>query len=430
MTNFLLPVQPISFGTVETESLSSFYSRVAILHGYGHSQLLRALRGAFEPHSSHDGESRLYTGNGLNGTGLWVQRAADLLGEGLGRSDLSGLTLLALHSDECRGDQASGMRIRKIRRSRRWCEMCFNADSDSGVDPHDRLLWTCSYIQRCPFHRVCLRSKCPSCNQPQTYHNMKLGLAHCYHCDSTLVGGSHAIQPDMTTHYGEKECMDLVAAIASGEVSKIEKDTVVRFYQALTELRAPMHRADRRTLMRNHIRKQGASGVSLSTLIDVSIAYQVPIVRLVTQPEFAAKVFLTLTLSEHRDSLPFGGRDYDSVLDEIRSLMTKGLSSHISQRIPTLAEIAKHFQLKDFSFQDHFPELSRQYKFRVRSQGQKRLGQTSAARFVRILHSDGKLSYLTDGEIKSMLADELGAPPNSVKVQMYAVRRLRRAPQV
>lgn len=98
MNTFLLPVQPLSFGTVETESLSSFYSRVAILHGYGSSQLLRALRGAFNPGAAADGESRLYTGNGLNGTGQWVRGVSDLLERGLGRTDLSRLTLFALPS--------------------------------------------------------------------------------------------------------------------------------------------------------------------------------------------------------------------------------------------------------------------------------------------------------------------------------------------
>lgn len=430
MSTFLLPVQPLSLGTAETESLWSFYSRVAMLHGYGGSQLLRALRGAFEPNTAADGESRLYTGNGLNGSGLWVRRVSDLLQRGLGRSDLSRLTLFALPTYLPRSGESLRSGTKNIARLRTWCEMCFLQDASHQIDAHDRLIWSISYIQRCPFHRIRLRSICPSCCQPQKYHNMKLGLDHCYSCGASLVGSSNLIQPDLLPHYGEQECVELVSAIASGEISSIAPDVVPRFYRTLDAMCAPLHRLDRRKI-KERIASRGAKNSStLNNLIEISVHYQIPIAQLATEPELAAKASFRLVLAHPDGEAPFEGRSYNEIIDEVRSLMERGLAAPNGIRIPTFADISTLFRLRRLSFRLEFPDLAKRYLGKVRRQAHLLLRRETGMALIERLFAEGKLPYLTDGEVQSMLEEELDLSQASAKAlrSHWRHRRTTRTP--
>lgn len=427
MNTFLLPVQPLSFGTVETESLSSFYSRVAILHGYGSSQLLRALRGAFNPSAAADGESRLYTGNGLNGTGQWVRGVSDLLERGLGRTDLSRLTLFALPSHLPRTSRSVRAGTKNIARLRTWCEMCLLEDARHHIGAHDRLIWSISYIERCPFHRVRLRASCPSCFQPQKYHNMRLGLDHCYSCSSFLVGDRSLIQPDLHPHYGEQECVELVSAIASGDISSIAPDVVPRFYRTLNAMCVPLHRIDRRK-MKEKVSSRGVKNSStLSNLIDISVRHQVSIVQLATEPELAAKASFGLALACPGKGVPFEGRSYNEIIDDVRALMERGLAAPDGIRIPTLAEISTLFHLRSFSFRLEFPDLAQSYVGKVRRQAQLMLRRETGMALIERLELEGKLPYLTDGEVRSMLEDELDMSHGSACTLLRQCRRRRTA---
>ncbi|MCU1156859.1 TniQ family protein [Stenotrophomonas maltophilia] len=427
MSTFLLPVQPLSFGTAETESLWSFYSRVAILHGYGSSQLLRALRGAFEPDAAADGESRLYTGNGLNGSGLWVRAVADLLQKGLGRGDLNRLTLFPFPAYVPRTSKTVRAGTKNISRLRNWCEMCLLEDNNRQVDAHDRLIWSISYIERCPFHRVRLRSSCPSCCQPQKHHNMSLGLSHCYSCGSSLVGSADLIQPDLLPHYGERECVELVTAIASGEISSIAPDVVPRFYRTLDEMCAPLHRIDRRKIKEKNLSRGARSSSTLSNLIEISIRHQVSITQLSAEPELAAKASFGQILASPRSGDPLVGRSYNEVIDDVRSLMERGLAAPDGIRIPTLAEISTLFRLRSFSFRLEFPDLAQRYVCKVLRQGHLLLRRETGNALIDRLDVEGKLPYLTDGEVQSMLEDELDLSQGSVSTLLRRSRRRRAA---
>ncbi|EKT4072000.1 TniQ family protein [Stenotrophomonas maltophilia] len=427
MNTFLLPVQPISFGTVETESLSSFYSRVAILHGYGSSQLLRALRGAFNPGAAADGESRLYTGNGLNGTGQWVRGVSDLLERGLGRTDLSRLTLFALPSYLPRTSRSVRAGTKNIARLRTWCEMCLLEDARHHIDAHDRLIWSISYIERCPFHRVRLRASCPSCFQSQRYHNMRLGLSHCYSCDASLVGSETLIQPDLLPHYGEKECLELVAAIASGDILSVAPDVVPRFYRTLDAMCARLHRLDRRKVKDKVVSRGVKNSSTLSNLIEISMRHQVSISQLAIEPELAAKASFGLVLACPGKEIPFEGRSYDEIIDDVRSLMERGLASPDGIRIPTLAEISTLFRLRSFSFRLEFPNLAQRYIGKIRRQAQMLLRRETGMALIERLDAEGKLPYLTEGEVRSMLEDELDMSHGSARTLLSQCRRRRAA---
>lgn len=420
MGNFLLPVEPLSFGTAETESLFSFYSRVAILHGYGSSQLLRALRAALESSDFAIGESRLYTGNGLNGCGLWVRKVADLLQRGLGRNDLDRLTLFAFPQHRPRSNESSRTSSKNLQRLRSWCEMCFREDAAREIDAHDRLLWTIGYIKRCPFHRVRLRTNCPSCHQPQRYHNIGLGLANCYSCSASLIGSDRLLQPDLLPHFGEQECTELVAAVAAGRISHIDSETVLRFYSALEKMQAPLHRFDRRKISR-----RAGSVPTLSNLVNIAVRHQVSIVQLASEPELAARGAFGLMLVNTTERTALEGRSREEVIDDVRSLMQRGLNAPNENRIPTLSEISKTFFLRNFSFQLHFPELARSYVSRVRRQGKLVLRRESGRGFIDRLASEGRLPYLTDGEVRSMLEDEFDFSPGTTRVLIGLCRHRR-----
>lgn len=426
MGSFLLPVQPLSFGTAETESLYSFYSRVAILHGYGSSQLLRALRGAFSQNAATLGESRLYTGNGLNGSGQWVRAVATLLEKALARTDLSQLTLFALPAHVPRNSATVRAGTKNIMRLRNWCEMCFMEDANRQIDAHDRLLWSISYIKRCPFHRVRLRATCPTCCQPQRYHNMSLGLAYCYSCESSLIGGSHLLEPDLSPHYGEQECIELVSALAAGDISSIAPDVIPQFYRTLTAMCAPLGGLARIKARVRSLSRKPRNSSTLSNLIEVSIQHQVSIVQLATSPDLAAKWAFGLAVASSDQSMPFSDRSYAAINDDIRILMEAGLEAADGVRIPTLAEISTMFRLRAFHFRLEFPDLAQRYITKVRKQAHLLLQRETGQGLIRRLATEGKLPYLTDGEVQSMLEEELDLSQSWVKQLLAQCRRKRR----
>ncbi|WP_260834348.1 hypothetical protein [Stenotrophomonas maltophilia] len=166
---------------------------------------------------------------------------------------------------------------------------------------------------------------------------------------------------------------------------------------------------------------------TLNNLIDISVRHQVSIAQLATEPELAAKESFSLALACPDRGVPFEGRSYSEIIDDVRSLMEKGLAVPDGIRIPTMTEIAMLFRLRNFSFRLEFPDLAQRYLAKIKRQAKLLLRRETGIALIERLDVEGKLPYLTNGEVRSMLEDELDLSQGSARMLLSQCRRKRAA---
>jgi hypothetical protein len=186
----LYSLEPIGIGTPETESLTSYISRLAAAHSVRVrdlviSELLAHMR---EPHLAESSDADLFSAfwrnetRALNGTCSLARRMVHGLEEKTGRRDLRFLTLLTWNEV---------LPVHQLqKRTRAWCPGCYQDWHDHGQAIYDPLLWTLTPVTVCARHKRPLRTICPfpNCRRPSPW----LGLGyrsrpgHCAHCGGWL----------------------------------------------------------------------------------------------------------------------------------------------------------------------------------------------------------------------------------------------------
>jgi hypothetical protein len=186
----LYSLEPIGIGTPQTESLTSYISRLAAAHSVRVRDLvIGELLAHIKPQHRADGRHANLPGafwrsetRTLNGTRSLARRMMHGLEEETGRRDLRFLTLLTW------SEVLSVHQLQKTTRA--WCPGCFQDWRDRGQTIYDPLLWTLAPVTVCAPHKRPLRTICPfpDCRRPSPW----LGLGyrsrpgHCAHCGGWL----------------------------------------------------------------------------------------------------------------------------------------------------------------------------------------------------------------------------------------------------
>jgi len=240
-TTEYFPIAPLGQGTVEIEALGSLLCRMAISHSVCiHALSTHLVTWWLRKHSDASGTSITLV-NGKNpmfcGTGLCVQAFVDLLNEAVGSSSLEQTTFLALRP--VLSLQGHGV----VREGRVWCPACLEEATRNCIPFYDRLIWAIPNIKRCSFHRVALQSLCPRCGARQSRYHHLGQMTVCFKCKGSLSQAPSEWEPALNPTIYEKECHQLVEAIAAGNLRTVVPDAYSLFINEATKCASEIFRA-------------------------------------------------------------------------------------------------------------------------------------------------------------------------------------------
>lgn len=163
---------PKAVGTPQTESLLSYFCRLAVSHAVSTYVLARTLVERQGHGIRRDFE---WQHRNLSGVGEAAQKWAAWLSEETGVGNLDGLTL----SRWAEVLPASGLAAA----SGRWCPYCLRDDRDSGESPYFRLAWDAAPVTACGRHKTRLVDTCPHCGNAHVRHRGAIVVpGWCSHC--------------------------------------------------------------------------------------------------------------------------------------------------------------------------------------------------------------------------------------------------------
>lgn len=176
-------LEPLGVGTTATESLLSYFCRLAVSHAVSTDDLARFIASEVDlgirPDFSWQQRNLAGVSDSANHWSAWLSAMT-----GIGRLDL--LTL-ANWSEVVspRGLAARGAR---------WCPHCLMADREEGRDPYFRLSWDVGLVEACPRHKVVLGDSCPHCGKRNVRHHAGIVVpGWCSRCGGFL--GDAEVQP-------------------------------------------------------------------------------------------------------------------------------------------------------------------------------------------------------------------------------------------
>jgi len=199
-------LQPTAFGTHDTESLLSYFCRLAVSHSVSTHVLARTLveRQGHAIRPDFEWQHR-----NLSGVGEAAQSWASWLSEETGVGNLDGLTL----SRWAQVLPASGLAPARGR----WCPHCLKEDQEQGKQPYFRLVWDVAPVTVCYRHKVRLVDTCPHCQTPHTRHHGSVVVpGWCTRC-GCFLGDSAAEPASPEALWVARQVGDLIADQATLE---------------------------------------------------------------------------------------------------------------------------------------------------------------------------------------------------------------------
>ncbi len=174
--SILHALAPIGSGTPETESLQSYFCRLAVSHSVSISGLSREIASIF--HWEFRQRREWYSGN-LNGMGEVATNWSSALSALTGVAHLDQHTLLPW--------QGVIAQTGFSKHHSHWCSQCFQEDMDSGKAPYFRLAWDINEVNACPNHKTKFQHVCPGCGRPNARHGSAyVTPGWCAHCGAFL----------------------------------------------------------------------------------------------------------------------------------------------------------------------------------------------------------------------------------------------------
>lgn len=180
--SILNPVAPLGVGTPDTESLMSYFCRLALSHCVTTSDLARkvtdATGGKFNPKWNWKSVSP----SGISDTAeKWSQALTELTTIECRNS----LTLLPWR------EVIAEMGL--ISTCARWCPVCFAEDRATGGTPYVRLSWDIGMVITCARHETKLSHVCPACGRRETEHRSAYIVpGWCTKCGAFLGSNVHS----------------------------------------------------------------------------------------------------------------------------------------------------------------------------------------------------------------------------------------------
>ncbi|WP_321845896.1 TniQ family protein [Paraburkholderia bannensis] len=147
-------LEPLGVGTPDTESLLSYFYRLAVSHCISALNLLRKVASEMHWNPITD-NTFMITNLNLNGSGELAERWSTALSMLSTVPNLDTLTLIPWRNVIAQKTLLS--------KPFRWCPQCFAQDKAEGREPYFRLLWDIAEVHACPIHRSPLTCICPGC---------------------------------------------------------------------------------------------------------------------------------------------------------------------------------------------------------------------------------------------------------------------------
>lgn len=169
-------LEPIGCGTGQSESLLSYFCRLAASHAVSLPSLARLVADTLpgELRENFDWHER-----NLNGTSDVTQSWAAALSSLTGVGHLDKLTLLPWKNVIAQRGLAA--------QSGRWCPDCLAEDQEHGRPPYFRLAWELADVKVCHRHRAPLVDHCSDCGRRGTRHKATYVIpGWCSHCGAFL----------------------------------------------------------------------------------------------------------------------------------------------------------------------------------------------------------------------------------------------------
>lgn len=169
-------LEPIGGGTGQSESLLSYFCRLAASHAVSLPSLARLVADTLpgELRENFDWHER-----NLNGTSDITQSWAAALSSLTGVGYLDKLTLLPWRDVIAQRGLAA--------QCGRWCPGCLAEDQEHGRPPYFRLAWELADVKVCHRHRTPLVDHCSDCGRRGTRHKATYAIpGWCSHCGAFL----------------------------------------------------------------------------------------------------------------------------------------------------------------------------------------------------------------------------------------------------
>ncbi|WP_334173564.1 TniQ family protein [Sinomonas sp.] len=184
----LFSLDPIGIGTSETESLTSYITRLAEAHGVLVRPLVvqEILPLLDRPHWVQTQDHRLpptfwwNETRAFNGTRPLAQQLAAALHTLTGQPTLRFLTLLTW---------AEVLSVRQLQRpTRAWCPACYEEQRQAGQVIYEPLLWSLAPVILCLRHHQRLQFVCPysDCRRPSPWLGPRSRPGYCARCERWL----------------------------------------------------------------------------------------------------------------------------------------------------------------------------------------------------------------------------------------------------
>lgn len=282
-----LPLRPAGLGTPEIESFNSYFARAAALHGLTIIQMGNHLNAWVDRRGLALGRIRpelMCENTGHAGIGDNVASLIAVLSQALGEPDLIRTTLLPLRPAIARFGQYA------VKRVRHWCPACMEERLQALGFHYDSLVWATLALRRCPNHRLRLMTKCPHCAVEQWKYHRTGDAAVCWRCNQSLRCEGSRWLPDPVPAMGEKDCQELVAAIADGTLVRAETNALNRFY-AEKELLLTTACESSTSIRRQRVSVLSRGGSPrLHTILVEAHESGVPALSILTDPRGAARL--------------------------------------------------------------------------------------------------------------------------------------------
>lgn len=239
MTDYL-PISPLGEGTVEVEAFGSLLCRMAISHSVSIHALSTHLVKWWRRKNPDATSTHIAGVNNKNplfcGTGTCVREFVDMVSEAVGCYTLEQTTFLTLRP--VLSLQGHGM----VRLGRAWCPACLEEATRNCTPFYDRLIWAIPTISRCNFHRVALQTLCPRCGTFQARYHHLGNMALCFRCKGSLSQASSEWVTILNPTIYEKECHQLVEAIAVDRLNTVVPDAYGIFLKKVIEYASEIYR--------------------------------------------------------------------------------------------------------------------------------------------------------------------------------------------
>ena len=416
----LYPVSPVGIGTPYAESLTSYISRLAIIHNNSFGSfyellLVPSLSKAYLTTPSHLSPASTLNGSfrnrmkNINGIGRVAREWSEMLEELTQRNDLHSISLIALsnvmpHWELLRTFQA-------------WCPMCYEEMLQANQTIYQPLIWTMKAVNICVRHHRPLVDRCSHCHRQLLPLARRIQIGYCSRCGYWL--GEHPGEGNTADSLAEEErdwrlfvassTGDLIAALSNISQYPTKKAVVAALHECIKistgGVITQFAKLIRKHLMTVYGWYRGNVRIPLSDLLRICYCLDLSITTLLSGAEAVRKSAITIkelpsianVVNSPRTPKPF---NHERVEKDLINIF--GLVPPIS-----MAEAARRIGVDRKNIYRIFPELSRKISERYRDylQGFYRTERTRREDEVRnaVIHLHRKAVYVTPRAIAEYL---------------------------